>query len=91
MSWRLWLGIGLGIGTDFQIVRDRDALTIRGRIARRKIGQLSEFLRHDLPPDVSFAVAGRFGRGRMLNLRWAGGLDQWSRQRVRNVLVEVLK
>jgi hypothetical protein len=91
MSWRLWLGIGLGFGTDFQIVRDRDALTIRGRIARRKVGQLGEFLRRDLPPDASFAVAGRFGPGRMLRLRWAGRLDEWSRQRVRNVLVEVLK
>jgi hypothetical protein len=91
MTWRLWLGIGLGVGTDFQIVRDGDALTIRGQIARSKVGQLSEFLRRDLPPDASFAVAGRFGPGRMLRLRWAGRLDDWSRQRVRNVLVEVLR
>ena len=91
MALRLRLGIGLGIGTDFQIVRDRDRVTIRGRIARSKVGQLGEFLRRDLPPDLSFAVAGSYARGGMLRLRWAGRLDRPSRQRVRNVLFEVLK
>jgi hypothetical protein len=89
--WRLWLGIGFGLGTDFQIIRVGDLVTVRGRVARSKVPALREFVRRDLAGAGPFAVAGTFGPGRTLRFRWAGGLDAATRQRVRNVLVELLK
>jgi hypothetical protein len=87
----LWLGIGLGLGTDFQIVRIGDSVTIRGRVAKAKMPALREFARRDLADVGPFAVAGTFGRGRAIRFRWAGQIDAPDRQRVRNVLVELFK
>jgi hypothetical protein len=89
--WRLWLGIGLGLGTDFQIVRIGESVTVRGRIARAKLPALKEFVRRDLAEVGPFAVAGTFGPGRTVRFRWAGRLSVADRQRLRNVLVELLK
>ncbi len=90
-GWRLWLGIGFGLGTDFQVVRSGDLVRVRGRVARSKVPALVEFVRRDLAGAGPFAVAGTFGPGRTLRFRWAGALDAAARQRVRNVLIEVLK
>jgi hypothetical protein len=89
--WRLWLGIGLGLGTDFQIVRIGESVTVRGRVARAKVPALKEFARRDLAEVGPFAVAGTFGPGRTVRFRWAGGLGAADRQRVRNFLVELFK
>lgn len=89
--WGLWLGIGLGLGTDFQIVRIGDSATVRGRVARAKVPALKEFVRRDLAGVGPFAVAGTFGRGRAIRFRWAGDIGEADRQRVRNVLVELFK
>lgn len=90
-AWRLWLGIGLGLGTDFQVVRSGELVSVRGRVPRAKLPALKEFVRRDLADAGPFAVAGTFGPGRALRFRWAGRLDGPARQRVRNVLVELLK
>jgi hypothetical protein len=90
-GWRLWLGIGLGVGTDFQVVRLGDEVTVRGRVPRSKVPTLKEFVRRDLVDVGPFAIAGAFGPGRSLRLRWAGRVDVPTRQRIRNVLVELLK
>lgn len=91
MAWRLWLGIGLGLGTDFQVVRDGPAVTVRGRVPARKVPQIQEFVRRDLADAGPFAVAGTFGRRGAIRFRWAGGLDPGTRQRIRNVMMELLK
>ncbi len=91
MSWRLWLGIGFGLGTDFQVVREGGTAFVRGRIAAAKAAEIRSFVRDELGDVASFAVACTFGPRRSIRFRWAGSLDRWSRQRVRNVLVEVLK
>ncbi len=88
---RLWLGIGLGVGTDFQVVRIGESVTVRGRVARSKLPALREFARRDLPGVGPFAVAGTFGPGRTIRFRWSGGLREGDRQRVRNFLVELFK
>jgi hypothetical protein len=90
-GWRLWLGIGLGVGTDFQVVRLGDEVHVRGRVARSKVPALKEFVRRDLADVGPFALAGTFGPGRSFRLRWAGRLNAPTRQRIRNVLVELLK
>lgn len=90
-GWNLWLGIGFGLGTDFQVVRVGEIVTVRGRVPRAKVPALREFVGRDLAGAGPFAVAGTFGPGRTLRFRWAGGLDGASRQRVRNVLIELLK
>ena len=90
-GWRLWLGIGLGLGTDFQIVRVGESVTVRGRVARAKLPAIREFVRRDLAGVGPFAVAGTFGPGRTVRFRWAGRVNAWDQQRVRNVLIELLK
>ena len=90
-GWKLWLGIGFGLGTDFQVVRSGEEVTIRGRVARSKAPALREFVARDLAGAGPFAVAGTFGPGRTLRFRWAGALDGANRQRVRNVLIELMK
>ncbi len=89
--WGLWLGIGLGLGTDFQIVRVGESVTVRGRVARSKLPALREFARRDLGDVGPFAVAGTIGPGRTIRFRWAGRLGAAERQRVRNVLIELLR
>jgi hypothetical protein len=91
MAWRLWLGIGLGLGTDFQVIRVGDRVTVRGRISRAKASAVREFVRRDLDGAGSFALAGTFGPGRRLRLRWAGEIGEFARQRARNFLVELLR
>ena len=89
--WWLWLGIGLGLGTDFQVVRLGESVTVRGRVPRAKMPTLVEFVRRDLADVGPFAVAGTFGPGRTIRFRWAGRIDGAGRQRVRNVLIELLR
>jgi hypothetical protein len=89
--WRLWLGIGLGLGTDFQIVRVGESVTVRGRVARSKVPAVAEFARRDLDGVGPFAIAGTFGPGRSIRFRWAGRLGAADRQRARNVLIELLR
>jgi hypothetical protein len=91
LRWRLWLGIGFGLGSDFQVVRSGEDVTVRGRLPRAKVPALREFVRRDLAGAGPFAVAGTFGPGRTLRFRFAGGLDGATRQRVRNVLIELVK
>jgi hypothetical protein len=90
-GWRLWLGIGLGLGTDFQIVRVGESVTVRGRVPRAKLPALREFIHRDLDGVGPFAVAGTIGPGRVVRFRWAGRITTADRQRVRNVLIELLK
>lgn len=90
-AWRLWLGIGLGLGTDFQVVRVGESIEVRGRVAASKVPALREFVRRDLAGLGPFAVAGTFGPGRTLRFRFAGRIDGPTRQRVRNVLIELLR
>jgi hypothetical protein len=89
--WQLWLGIGLGLGTDFQLVRVGDSVAVRGRVARSKVPAVEEFARRDLDGAGPFAVAGTFGPGRSIRFRWAGRIGEADRQRVRNVLIELLR
>lgn len=92
MTWlRLWIGIGFGLGSDFQVVRDGLRVTVRGRVAASKARAIRQFVRDDLNEATRFAIAGTFGPGRSIRLRWAGTIDPPTRQRVRNVLVELLK
>jgi hypothetical protein len=91
MAGWLWLRIGLGLGSDFQVVRAGERITIRGNIARSKHGRLREFVGRDLGDAGAFALAGTSERGRPLRLRWAGRLDPFTRQRIRNFLVELLR
>jgi hypothetical protein len=90
-GWGLWLGIGLGVGTDFQVVRVGESVTVRGRVPRAKVPALEEFFRRDLAGVGPFAVAGTFGPGRTIRFRWAGRVAAADRQRVRNVLVELVR
>jgi hypothetical protein len=90
-GWRLWLGIGFGLGSDFQVVRSGEAVTIRGRVPRAKAPALREFVARDLAGAGPFAVAVTFGPRRTLRFRFAGALDGPTRQRVRNVLIELVK
>ena len=90
-GWGLWLGIGLGLGTDFQVVRVGESVTVRGRVPRSKVPALEEFFRRDLAGAAPFAVAGTFGPRGALRFRWAGRLGAADRQRVRNVLIELIK
>jgi len=89
--WWLWLGVAFGIGNDFVIVRDGLQIIVRGRISAKKAADLRAFLRDDFPAEARFAVAGSLTPGRRFRLRWAGRLDQQTRQRLRNMLVEVLR
>jgi hypothetical protein len=90
MVWRLWLGIGFGLGTDFQVIRVGERVTVRGQIARAKAAAIREFVRRDLDQGGAFALAGTFGPGRSLRLRWAGEISGFAKQRARNFLVELL-
>lgn len=90
-AWRLWLGIGFGLGSDFLIMRVDDRVTVRGLIPRSKVPAVVEFVRRDLAGAGPFAVAGTYGPGRALRFRFAGGLDGPTRQRIRNVFIEILR
>lgn len=91
LVWQL-VNAGLDLGADFVIRRrGRDRVVIRGRIARGKVLAIREFCARDLADMGPFAVRGRWGPGRLLQLRWSGRLDSGQRQRVRNFLVEVLR
>ena len=89
MTWDLWLGIGLGIGTDFQVIRDGDRVDVRGPFARAKAAEIRSTLSEIGGPD-RFALAGSIGPGRRIRLRWSRGVDAITRQRARNVLVDLL-
>ncbi len=91
MGWWLWLGVGFGMGNDFVIVRDGSKITVRGRISAKKAADLRAFVRDDFPAEARFAVAGSLAPDRRFRLRWAGRLDPKTRQRLRNMLVEVLR
>ena len=91
VGWWLRLQVGFGIGSDFLIVRDGSDASVRGQISRNKASAIRTFVRDEFPPGCRFAVVGRFGPGRTFRLRWAGGADPTIRQRLRNVLVDILR
>jgi hypothetical protein len=64
-----------------------------GMIAAAKQGALEEFFVRDLQPARTLWILGRWDRrtGRALRLRFAGALDPFRRQRVRNFMLHLLR
>lgn len=91
MGWWLRLQLGFGLGSDFLISRDGSAVIVRGQLSSRKASQIRAIVRDDSQSNSPFAVVGRFGPSRTFRLRWAGNLDPFARQRLRNVLVQILR
>lgn len=91
-AWRLWLGIGFGLGSNFAAVRDGHRLSFRSgdRVSAARAERIRSFLRDDPAAVARFGLAGSIGPGGSLRLRWAGRVDPRTRQRVRNVLVDLL-
>jgi hypothetical protein len=91
VGWWLRLQVGFGIGSDFLIVRDAAGVTVRGAVSGKRASEIRAFVRDEFPADSRFAVVGRFGPARTFRLRFVGRIDPISRQRIRNVLVQVLR
>jgi hypothetical protein len=91
-GWWLWIGIGFGWGADFVAVRNGAQLIFKGdKIAARKVTQIRAFLRDDFPLHARFAFKGWYSRGGHFRMKWAGDANWATKQRIRNVLIEVLR
>lgn len=87
----VWVG-GLRSDSDF-LIRSRSggAIEVRGCVPKSKVPEIQEFCTRDLASDRPFAIRGRWGPGRSLNLDWSGGLSSAQRQRARNYLLQCLR
>jgi hypothetical protein len=84
--------IGPGRGADFEIRhRPGGRVEVRGRIPASKVGAIRAFFARDLGADCSGTVWGSYGPGRVLRLRFGGGLSPGQRQQARNFLIEHLR
>jgi hypothetical protein len=77
---------------DFVIkCRPGGRVSVRGRIAKAKMGAIKQFFAQDLGSPHRVTVRGTFGPGRSLRLRVFGRLSAAQRQRMRNFLVAHLR
>jgi hypothetical protein len=84
--------IGPGLGADFEIRhRPGGRVEVRGRVPAAKVGAIRGFFARDLQADGPGSVWGTYGPGRVLRLRFRGGLSPAQRQQVRNYLIEHLR
>ena len=65
-------------------------LHTRGRVPMSRVGAIAAFFDDELRPSGPVTVRGELVPGRAVRLRIAGPLDSWQRQRLRNVLVDLL-
>lgn len=70
--------------------RPGDRLRARGRVPMSRVGAITAFFDDELRPTGPVTVSGELLPGRAVRLRIAGPLDTWQRQRLRNVLVDLL-
>jgi hypothetical protein len=84
--------IGPGLGADFEIRhRPGGRVEVRGRIPASKVGTIRAFFARDLQAECAGRVRGSYGPGRVLRLRFVGGLSPAQRQQARNFLIEHLR
>jgi hypothetical protein len=84
--------IGPGLGADFTIRhRPGGRVEVRGRIPAAKVGAIRVFFARDLQARCAGTVWGWYGPGRVLRLRFGGGLSPGQRQQARNFLIEHLR
>lgn len=84
-----------GMGADFVIHHRPGAgatTAVRGRIPGARVGALRAFFERDLRPQGPVTVRGTWGPppARTLRLQISGPLDAGQRQRLRNVLLDLL-
>ncbi|WP_406695269.1 hypothetical protein V5E97_29965 [Singulisphaera sp. Ch08] len=85
-------GLLVGPGSNGFLIRSRTngLIDIRGRVPRSKVLEIKEFCTQDLASDRPFTIRGNWGAGKILTLRYTGGLNPAQQQRARNFLIQCL-